>query len=144
MNRSRDTVATEKSETEAANITVALQDISREICKEILQEYGQKLVADKRASLASFFADPLLEVAENNIQFTVGSKLVAEEIKEESRKVIALFASKGYAVANLACLVNATEVNEYKLFTPRQQFDVMCKEFPSLADFESRFNLEIE
>jgi hypothetical protein len=94
--------------------------------------------------LASFFADPLIEVLQNNILFTVGSKMVAEEIKEESRKVKAFFAEKGYLMDNLTCTVNAVEVNEYKLFTPKQQFDDMAKEFPLLIDFESRFSLEIQ
>ena len=126
------------------DISLALEDITPHLSKDILKEYAKKLIIDKRASLASFFADPLIEVIQNNILFTVGSKMVAEEIKEESRKVKALFAEKGYLMHNLTCTVNAVEVNEYKLFTPKQQFDDMAKEFPLLADFESRFSLEIE
>ena len=143
MQRSREKVV-EKIEKKKVDTSLTLADITLESSKDILKEYAQKLISGKRASLASFFADPLIEVLQNNILFTVGSKMVAEEIKEESRKVKALFAEKGYLLDNLTCTVNAVEVNEYKLFTPKQQFDDMAKEFPLLADFESRFNLEIE
>lgn len=143
MQRSREKTDQAK-ENEVVEPVSNLRAITLEDSKVLLKEYAEKLVADKRASLASFFADPLLEVLQNNLLFTVGSKMVAEEIKEESRKVIAFFAEQGFSLLNLTCVVNAVEVNEYKLFTPRQQFDDMVKEFPLLADFESRFNLEIE
>jgi hypothetical protein len=81
---------------------------------------------------------------EGVVRFTVGSKLVAEEIKEERRKLIALFAEKGFDLKAIDCIVNALEVSEYKIFTPKQQFDVLAKEYPILKDFESRFNLDID
>ncbi|MGB4081535.1 MAG: hypothetical protein WBK38_10230, partial [Bacteroidia bacterium] len=95
MQKSREKVV-EKIEEKDVDTGLPLSDITLESSKDILKEYAQKLILDKRASLASFFADPLIEVLQNNILFTVGSKMVAEEIKEESRKVKALFAEKGY------------------------------------------------
>ncbi|PCJ66391.1 MAG: hypothetical protein COA58_06335 [Bacteroidetes bacterium] len=123
---------------------VGLKSLKRDDALTIFKEYSTQLVAKKRVSLASFFADPLLEIKENRISFTVGSKLVAEEIKEEQRKIIAFFSQKGFNLVELECIVNAIEVSEYKVFTPKQQFDVLAKKHPILKDFESRFNLEID
>lgn len=82
MQRSREKVV-EKIEEKKIDTSLTLADITLESSKDILKEYAQKLISGKRASLASFFADPLIEVLQNNILFTVGSKMVAEEIKEE-------------------------------------------------------------
>ena len=121
-----------------------LTSITKEVATQLFKDYSVKLIAQTRVSLAAFFADPLLEIKEDIILFTVGSKLVAEEIAEEQRKITAFFAQNGCYVKGIECIVNALEVSEYKVFTPKQQFDVLAKEHPMLKDFQSRFNLEID
>lgn len=121
-----------------------LADLTVEVAKEEFKKFSKVLASQKRVSLSSFFADPLISLEGNIVHFTVGSKLVAEEIKEETRKITELFADSGYKLEAIECKVNAVEISEYKLFTPKQQFDVMAKEFPMLKEFESRFNLEID
>ena len=139
--RAKEEEAKEEEEIEKED---GLKDPTKEDALVVFKEFAAKLATKKRVSLASFFADPLLEMKDGVVHFTVGSKLVAEEIKEERRKLIGLFAEKGFDLKAVECIVNAQEISEYKVFTPKQQFDVLAKEFPILKDFESRFNLEID
>ena len=65
-----------------------------------------------------------------------------DQINEEQRKIVRHFAENGYKLDSIKGIINAAKVSEYKIFTPKQQFDVMAKEFPLLKDFEERFNLD--
>ncbi|MDB4107500.1 hypothetical protein N8368_03470 [Bacteroidia bacterium] len=124
--------------------TKGLLAVDKNTAKKVFKDFAVELTKEKRVSLAAFFADPLIEVADNKVNFTVGSKLVAEEIKGERRRIIKLFANQGYELEALECIVNVAEINEYKVFTPKQQFEVMAKKYPMLKEFQYRFNLEID
>ena len=139
--RAKEVAATEPEEIAKE---VGLKVPQGEDARTLFKEYAAQLASQKRVSLAAFFADPLLEIIDGVVHFTVGSKLVAEEIKEERHKLNSLFIQKGFDLKAIECIVNAQEISEYKVFTPKQQFDVLAKEFPILKDFESRFNLEID
>ena len=121
-----------------------LKGIDELSAKEMFKKYADILVAEKRGSLAAFFADPLLKVAEDIITITVGSKIVENQIIEDKHKLVRHFAAAGYRLSGLECIVNATEISEYKIFSPKEQFAVMAREYPALADFASRFSLDFE
>jgi hypothetical protein len=137
---------------DASNDTVALsaeessklKSIDETSAKEMFKKYADILVAEKRGSLAAFFADPLLKVADDTITITVGSKIVENQIIEDKIKLIRHFAAAGYRLSGLECVVNATEISEYKIFSPKEQFAVLAREYPALYDFASRFNLDFE
>ncbi|MFT7101445.1 MAG: hypothetical protein ACJA19_001960 [Bacteroidia bacterium] len=137
---------------DASNDTVALsaeessklKSIDETSAKEMFKKYADILVAEKRGSLAAFFADPLLKVADDTITITVGSKIVENQIIEDKIKLIRHFAAAGYRLSGLECVVNATEISEYKIFSPKEQFAVLAREYPALSDFASRFNLDFE
>ncbi|MEY2925365.1 MAG: hypothetical protein RLZZ337_1915 [Bacteroidota bacterium] len=112
--------------------------------KSFFADYAQELLKQKRRSLASFLADPIIEVRATEVIFTVGSKNVAVELEEETQKFIKVAAEKGWQLTTVSTKVNAAQVSEYKVFTPKQQFDVMAKEYPILKEFESRFNLDFD
>jgi len=131
-----------KKEEELA--TDGLKELTLEAATDLFKAYGTELIAQKRSSLAAFFSDPLIKVASGVVTFTVGSKLVADGIGEETRKIRQYFSKASYTLEAIECRVNAKEVSEYKVFTPKEQFDVMAKEFPILKEFEERFNLEID
>ncbi len=136
-----------EQKTKVEEKSIASEDllaIDKSTAKKIFNDFAAELTKDKRVSLAAFFADPLIEVAENRVNFTVGSKLVAEEIRGERRRIIKLFANQGYELEALECTVNVAEINDYKVFTPKQQFEVMAKKYPMLKEFQNRFNLEID
>lgn len=128
---------------EVDHIKVSLAELSKETVLKLLKQYSKKLEEDKRGSLAAFFADPIVALLENQVTITVGSKIVENEIMAEQQKVIHYFADKGYLLGSIYCIVNAKTVNEYKVFTPKQQFEAMKKKVPILQDFADRFNLEI-
>ena len=121
-----------------------LKSIDETSAKEMFKKYADILVAEKRGSLAAFFADPLLKVADDTITITVGSKIVETQIIEDKIKLIRHFAAAGYRLSGLECVVNATEISEYKIFSPKEQFAVLAREYPALSDFASRFNLDFE
>jgi|AntRauTorckE5430_2_1112549.scaffolds.fasta_scaffold07677_3 hypothetical protein len=121
-----------------------LKSIDETSAKELFKKYADILVAEKRGSLAAFFADPLLKVADDTITITVGSKIVENQIIEDKIKLIRHFAAAGYRLSDLECVVNATEISEYKIFSPKEQFAVLAREYPALSDFASRFNLDFE
>jgi hypothetical protein len=121
-----------------------LKSIDETSAKEMFKKYADILVAEKRGSLAAFFADPLLKVADDTITITVGSKIVENQIIEDKIKLIRHFAAAGYRLSGLECVVNATEISEYKIFSPKEQFAVLAREYPALSDFASRFNLDFE
>ena len=121
-----------------------LKSIDETSAKEMFKTYADILVAEKRGSLAAFFADPLLKVADDTITITVGSKIVENQIIEDKIKLIRHFAAAGYRLSDLECVVNATEISEYKIFSPKEQFAVLAREYPALSDFASRFNLDFE
>lgn len=121
-----------------------LKSIDETSAKEMFKKYADILVAEKRGSLAAFFADPLLKVADDTITITVGSKIVENQIIEDKIKLIRHFAAAGYRLSDLECVVNATEISEYKIFSPKEQFAVLAREYPALSDFASRFNLDFE
>ncbi len=121
-----------------------LKDIEVSSAKSLVKAYVKIAEQNKQRSLAAFFADPLLEVNDAQIVFTVGSKTVAQEIENEAEKLKQTAAKQGYAIRGIRAQVNAVKVSEYKIFTPKQQFDVMAKTNPVLKDFESRFNLTFD
>jgi hypothetical protein len=121
-----------------------LKSIDETSAKEMFKKYADILVAEKRGSLAAFFADPLLKVADDTITITVGSKMVENQIIEDKIRLIRHFAAAGYRLSGLECVVNATEISEYKIFSPKEQFAVLAREYPALSDFASRFNLDFE
>ncbi len=121
-----------------------LKSIDETSAKEMFKKYADILVDEKRGSLAAFFADPLLKVADDTITITVGSKIVENQIIEDKIKLIRHFAAAGYRLSGLECVVNATEISEYKIFSPKEQFAVLAREYPALSDFASRFNLDFE
>jgi hypothetical protein len=121
-----------------------LASINKEKAEELFKKYAETLIAEKRGSLAAFFADPLLTVADDTITITVGSKIVENQIIEEKNKLVRHFATSGSKLVDVTCIVNAAEISEYKIFSPKEQFTVMAKEFPALADFASRFSLDFE
>jgi hypothetical protein len=135
---SNDTVALSAEESSK------LKSIDETSAKEMCKKYADILVAEKRGSLAAFFADPLLKVADDTITITVGSKIVENQIIEDKIKLIRHFAAAGYRLSGLECVVNATEISEYKIFSPKEQFAVLAREYPALSDFASRFNLDFE
>ena len=135
---SNDTVALSAEESSK------LKSIDETSAKEIFKKYADILVAEKRGSLAAFFADPLLKVADDTITITVGSKIVENQIIEDKIKLIRHFAAAGYRLSGLECVVNATDISEYKIFSPKEQFAVLAREYPALSDFASRFNLDFE
>jgi hypothetical protein len=135
---SNDTVALSAEESSK------LKSIDETSAKEMFKKYADILVAEKRGSLAAFFADPLLKVADDTITITVGSKIVENQIIEDKIKLIRHFAAAGYRLSGLECVVNATEISEYKIFSPKEQFAVLAREYPALSDFASRFNLDFE
>jgi hypothetical protein len=80
----------------------------------------------------------------NTVVFTVGSKFVESEITEEIPKIVVHFEASGYALKSLTCKVNAKQISEYKVFSPKQQFDALAKEYPKLTDFAERFYLDFD
>lgn len=122
-----------------------LKNLTLEDAKRLFLSYAKELTTQKRTSLAAFLADPLLTMKENNtVVFTVGSKIVESEITEETAKILAHFEANGYAIRKLECKVNAKQISEYKVFSPKQQFDALAKEYPKLTDFAERFYLDFE
>lgn len=121
----------------------ALNKFDARIARTLFVEFAKTLTQEKRGSIASFFADPLIEVNDHIVVFTVGSKIVAEEIEKLKKRAKLLFADQGFLLADIECKVNAAEISEYKVFTPQQKFEVMSKKHPILKDFAARFNLEI-
>ena len=120
-----------------------LKNLTLEDAKRLFLSYAKELTTHKRTSLAAFLADPLLTMEENNtVVFTVGSKFVESEITEEIPKIVVHFEASGYALKSLTCKVNAKQISEYKVFSPKQQFDALAKEYPKLTDFAERFYLD--
>lgn len=123
----------------------SLKDLTIEEAKRLFLSYAQELTTQKRTSLAAFLADPLLTMRENNtVVFIVGSKIVESEITEEIPKIVAHFEASGYVLKNLTCKVNAKKISEYKVFSPKQQFEAIAKEYPKLTDFAERFYLDFD
>ncbi|MDG1720045.1 MAG: hypothetical protein P8I31_02200 [Bacteroidia bacterium] len=123
----------------------SLKDLTIEEAKRLFLSYAQELTTQKRTSLAAFLADPLLTMGENNtVIFTVGSKIVESDIAEETPKIVAYFEASGYVLKNLTCNVNAKQISEYKVFSPKQQFEALAKEYPKLTDFAERFYLDFD
>ncbi|MBT8326711.1 MAG: hypothetical protein KJP21_03245 [Bacteroidia bacterium] len=134
----------QKAAVEEEKIDYSLKEFTSEEAIGLFKEYAKELAKQKRKGLAAFFADPLLKADGNTVTFTVGSNIVAQDIDEEKVRLKKYFASKGFQLESIKSKVNATEINEYKVFTPKQQFDALAKEYPILKDFESRFNLDID
>lgn len=141
-NRNVEKKATDDTVVKVVNVELAKLDLAK--ATEVLKRYSEKLEDDKRGSLAAFFADPIVALDADQVSITVGSKIVENEIMAEQNKLVRYFAEQGYALSSLFCIVNAKAVSEYKIFTPKQQFEAMIKEVPVLEDFASRFNLELE
>lgn len=119
------------------------KEINEALAREILKQYADELAKEKRMSLAAYLADPVLKCNENTLNFVVGSKSLKNELEDEWRFLLKQFHQKAFN-PNCQISVNAVEVEEYKLFTPKQQFDALSKEFPILKDFESRFGLDFD
>ena len=143
MNRKREVPKAETSAKEEIT-TSEIKELTEADAKQVFLKYAAQLVEEKRGSLAAFFKDPLIHLADGILTFTVGSKLVETDISNERPKLKEFFAAQGFEFPELVCKVNAQEISEYKVFTPKQQFDVMVKEMPILEDFANRFNLDIE
>lgn len=121
-----------------------LKDLDVKNAKKFFKELSKELVSEKRDSVAAFFADPLIKVENSTVFFTVGSKLILENIAEVEGRAIQYFNKQGYKLNAIKCEVNAAKIKDYKVFTPQQQFEVMVKKHPELQDFATRFNLEID
>lgn len=127
------------------SVNDSLKDLTLEDAKRLFLSYAKELTNQKRTSLAAFLADPLLTMGENNtVIFTVGSRIVESEITEETTKIVAHFEANGYALSKLECKVNAKQISEYKVFSPKQQFEALTKEYPKLTDFAERFYLDFD
>jgi len=144
MQRNRNAVTKTEESSESEVIVKDLAALNLEKSTELLKSYAEKLEKEKRGSLAAFFADPIVALDGDQVSITVGSKIVENEIMAEQHKLVRYFANKGYKLGTIYCIVNAKAVSEYKIFTPKQQFEAMVKEVPILEDFANRFNLEIE
>lgn len=144
MQRNRNVETKAKDGDNAIEVAAELATLDVSKATELLKLYAEKLEDEKRGSLAAFFADPIVALEADQVSITVGSKIVENEIMAEQHKLVRYFAEKGYKLSSLYCIVNAKEVSEYKIFTPKQQFEAMMKDVPILEDFASRFNLEIE
>ena len=129
---------------ETKSITNDLKDLSIETATHLFKEYSKELATQKRTSLAAFFADPLIEVSNNEIVFTVGSKLVESEIIEEKSKLMEYFNSHGFILSEVSCQVNAKQISAYKLFSPKKQMEALIEKYPDLEEFSSRFYLDFE
>ena len=122
-----------------------LKELTLEDAKRLFLSYAQELTAQKRTSLAAFLTDPLITMADKNaITFTVGSKIVESEITDATAMIIAHFQSNGFALEKLQCKVNAKQISDYKMFTPKQQFEDFAKKYPKLNDFAERFYLDFD
>ncbi|MDC3407153.1 hypothetical protein OAZ27_05625 [Bacteroidia bacterium] len=131
-------------ESEAINNN-PLKSLTLDDSRRLFVSYAQELTVPKRTSLAAFLSDPLLKIGDNNtVIFTVGSKIVESEIKEEAVKIVAHFEKNGYALSKLNCIVNAKQISDYKMFTPKQQFDSFAEKYPKLNDFAERFYLDFD
>lgn len=141
--RGRSNKVDTKSEISAEPKVDTFNTLTDKIARKLLKDLSLELSKEKKDSVASFLNDPLLQVQDNSIHMTVGSRLISESIRELSPRIKKYFESTGYLLNELKCTVNATEIEEYKVFTPEQKFAQMAKEFPVLKDFASRFNLDI-
>lgn len=131
-------------EVKEAKGVLANKIMNEQEAKAFFAEYAQRLASQNRRSLSAFLADPILVVNQDKITFTVGSKNVAKDIEDETMKIIKQAAQEGWVIATIETLVDAVKVSDYQVFTPKQQFDVLAKDFPILKDFEERFNLDFD
>ena len=142
--------ANQKTETQAAETkrieqpVLATRVMQIEEAKAFFADYARELASQNRRSLSSFLADPIIQVNEGKITFTVGSKNVAKDIEDETMKIIRVASEKGWIISEIVTAVDAVKVSDYQVFTPKQQYDVLAKDYPVLKDFEARFNLNFD
>lgn len=94
--------------------------------------------------MSAFFTDPIYHLEEEKLIFTVGSKTVAKGVEEEQKAFNTFLIKKGYKSLAIECLIDAAKVQEYKIFTPKQEFEQLAKDYPSLMEFAKRFNLTFD
>ena len=111
---------------------------------ELSKEYSGIALKKNMRSLAAFLADPIMEVEDGHITYTVGSKTVAQSLLDEQERFKKMALTRSYTIERISCNVNAAKVSEYKIFTPKQQFEVMAKQNPLLKDLQARFDLDFE
>lgn len=133
---------------EAKEETIEVKEDAKAITESefraLLSEFGSELSKGGKRSLAASINDPLLTFNNDTAHFIVGSKLVVSEFEASERDFNRKIIRAGFKPPKYSFKINATKVGEYKVFTPKQQFEVMAKQFPILNDFRSRFNLNID
>ncbi|MFY0643700.1 MAG: hypothetical protein JXR19_04470 [Bacteroidia bacterium] len=120
-----------------------LKPISAESLSSRIAQLADDIFKQGRKGLASYLKDPLYDFTDSQTTFKVGSKTLKNELEDTFTKLQRNFASEGVQW-DFIVEINAQAVNEYKLFTPKQQFDALAKEYPPLKEFEQRFGLDFD
>lgn len=103
----------------------------------------EQLKKKGKRALAAYLSDPMMEVRDGEVRFTVASKTLEKEIAECWNSLAKMLNSQGHS-ASLDIVIDAQKVQEYKLFTPQEQFEALCKDYPKLQEFKERFGLDLE
>ncbi len=120
-----------------------LQTPSKDDFVKSCKAYAAKLNTAQKRSLSSYFNDPLFELEGSSITFIVGSKTLKNELESSLTEFKIYLAEYGFAL-DFDFQINSEKVAEYKLFTPKQQFNALSKDYPELKEFAQRFGLDFD
>ena len=122
---------------------VPLKAISKDDFTRRLSTLADDFHKQGRKGLASYLKDPLFHFEESSTILKVGSKALKNELDESFNQLKNQLRSEGLNW-DFGIEINPKAVNEYKLFTPKQQYDALAKEYPPLKEFEQRFGLDFD
>lgn len=111
--------------------------------EEFSRHYAAKLAKSQKRGLAAFYKDPLYKLEGDKLTFIVGSKTLKNEIEGDLPSFSKQLNKKGFNLT-VDFQINAEKVAEYKLFTPKQQYDALAKKYPELKEFAQRFGLDFD
>ncbi len=135
--------AKEERKVEEKPAALSYSQASEKEVRSVLKVLATQLQTEQKMSLYSYFIDPILKVVDNKVEFILGSKSLKFEIEEAKHRIQKAFNDSGYN-PDFKLSINVKKVEEYKVFTPKQQFEALAKKHPVLKEFEERFGLDFD
>jgi hypothetical protein len=111
---------------------------------KFLNEIADLFLEQNKKIVGAYLKKPLVEVENGVIVFTISSQFIQNSLENDFRWIRLQAQNRGFYIDSLKFIYDVKKVEEYNPVTPQQQFEVLAKQYPLLAELKNRFGLVIE
>lgn len=133
----------EESEVDSQEEEQEWKPITDNLLREVFNDLASEFKAQKKMTIASYLVDPVIEITGNAVTLFVGSKMLGRELDAQIPLIVKKCKIQGCS-PEFNIVVNVQKFKEYKVFTPKEEFEALASKNPILKQFEERFGLDFD